>query len=606
MRTHLVWIALIAIGPALAPAIPAAEDGAPSLAKIVPAEVHFFANWKYSQERDQIAKQYLRAFRRLIDSGIGRDLFDLATLDQSPEMREQARNWIRQILDILKTPNWKALIKDEVAFSFRLSVPIPEYMMLFRVPADTAGERQAEFQKLFSKVAEFAPEQLAVREVERLGAKLLRLELMGAPFSLVVASKRDIVAISSSDFLLDGVLSLMDSKDASGSLAKSSRFSSGFQGLSAPEDGQIFFDFPGYLGFIKGMMGMASGAVNDPTGQGIISIAGVILDELARMGPITSVEETNGKRMYTGIKVPFLQRDNSMGFFEELIRDQKPLPDGCIRVVPEDALGFYMTSGISFLKIYDALTELVKERLPNGQGLLEQWQSIQNAVGFHLREDLLSWIDGGFGWISLPGKPAGTETVFFLRLRDEEKAREIILKALEKAKNFLTRRGQAIEFAAVPDMGEAFREVRIQAFPWLRPVIGIPGDYLVVGSSVDAVQRIGAAFGGEAPNFTEHPSYKGMLVPDRPLSEVFFYDVENSLELLANLVSGAGFVASILPENRDTRPVLKVGAILTKLAAFIREVDLLVEFSGWTYYDAEGHAIISKQMARVKASEETF
>jgi len=604
MKRRFVWIALFGLAPVLFPALPVKGADRPSLASIVPEEVHFFVNWQNTEEREQLLKPYLRAFKRLVDSGIGKDIFELATMEMSQGQREQALHWIGQIFSLLKTPNWKALLGGEGALAFRISVPIPEYVVLFRVTEQTAGERQAEFRKLFSSIAQFAPGTLAVTDTTRLGAKISRLELAGVPFALVAASKKDMVALSTSDFLLDGVLGLMDSKDGSGSIAKAGRFTSGFQGLAEPEDSQVFFDLPGYLGFIKGMMGMASGSVQDDKIRGIISIAGVILDELARIGPITSVELTEGKRMFTDSKIPFSQKD-STGFFEELIRDQKPLPDEYARVVPADAVAFHMSCGLDPLKLYDAVTGLVKERMPNGEELLNIWAYIQQQVGFNLREDLFSWMTGGGAWVAFPvnGK---VESVSFLALRDNQKAQEVILKGLGKLRNFLNSRGQRVRSVTAPELGESFKVLRIEAFPWFQPVIGFPEGLLVVGSSPRAVQKVMATYRGEAPGIADNPNFKAMKVPQRPLAEIFYFDVENSLGCLADLIGGVGFVASILPKDRHTRPALKLGAILTKLAIFIREVDLVADYGGWTYYDGEKHSLFSRQMVRLKASEESF
>ena len=75
----------------------------------------------------------------------------------------------------------------------------------------------------------------------------------------MVANKNDTIVLSTSDILLDSTLRLMDAEDASSSIVASERFKQSQMGLP---DGtaKTYFDLGGYIGFIRGMMGMAQGA----------------------------------------------------------------------------------------------------------------------------------------------------------------------------------------------------------------------------------------------------------------------------------------------------------------------------------------------------------
>jgi len=258
-------------------------------------------------------------------------------------------------------------------------------------------------------------------------------------------------------------------------------------------------------------------------------------------------------------------------------------------------------------RIYDALINLIRERLPNGPQLLEHWEKIQARHHFNLREDCLSWIDGGLGCITLPAERGGcAEHVFFLRLKNEEKARQVIRDAFNKAKDFLAARGQSLEAVEIPGLGQDLRELRIGAFPWLRPVAGMPGDVFVIASSVSAVKRVAATFMGQAPNFRENPACAALGLPDGPLAEIYYGDLRGGLQGPANLVSAVGFFASVLPAHHDTRHARKVGTILTKFAAFLRALDLGVDYGGWSRYDPEKHAIFSTSVTRIRQERADF
>ncbi len=62
-----------------------------------------------------------------------------------------------------------------------------------------------------------------------------------------------------------------------------------------------------------------------------------------------------------------------------------------------------------------------------------------------------------------------------------------------------------------------------------------------------------------------------------------------------------GFFASLVPEDPDTKPAIKVGAILTKLAAFLRDIDISLYSAGWSSYDGERHEVNVRKVTATKA-----
>ncbi len=450
-------------------------------------------------------------------------------------------------------------------------------------------------------VAAFAPDVLSVTESTQNGAKVARLGAAAVPVGLAVAARNDTLVISTSEILLDSSLRLMDTEDASGSIVESQRFKASQAGLP-PGTARTYFDLGGYIGFIRGMVGMAQGAVGFQPGgpeQALISVANTFLDEVSRLETISSSEGVKGRQYIADMRLALAQRDGP-GFVEKLIAEQDPIRL-FYRVVPKDALNFVITSGIDPETIYDVALAFVKERVPDGVMAAQQWEGMQQAIGFHLKNDLLSWIDGGFGCITLPGRRgSGSECVLLVRLKDAEKARRFVKMVFDLAQGYAESRGQKMSLVRVTEAGEDFRELRIDALPWCRPVVGTPGDLLVLASSQDAAKRVLQTFRGRAPSIKDNPRFAELNVPDVPMTEVYYYDVENSLTSFANLLGTAGFVASLVPEDRDTRPVIKVGAILTKFAAFLRDVDLSLYSAGWTRYDSASHQVNTRMVTAVK------
>ena len=575
------------------------EEG-PSLARLVPEDVHFHGNFKATPEARRLMAPYARAARDLARSGIGKEFLDLATQEMPPEKREEVLSNVRKVLDLLRTPKWGQLVREEASLSYRFSFPLPEYIALFRVPEAAAPERLGELRRLFEGIAEMTRGNLKVFDGTLEGASILRLQPEGAPIGLIAAAKKGIVALATSETILRSSLLLMDSQDGKGSLASSGRFSEAFRDLSAPGSGLAFFDLPGFARFLRGIVDMAAATAGDnPDAAGAISIVRTILDEVGRIGPIASTSRAQADGVSSETKIPLAQKDGP-GFLEKLLRDQEPVP--VARIVPKDARGFFMTAGVNPVTVHDAIVALIRERIPSAPAVLDRWDRIQEKIGFNLREDLLSWIDGGCAAIQLPRGQSGTcGCVLVLRLEDEAKAREKLMTAYEKAKAFLESRGQTIELAEVPELGDSFRELRIGAFSRCHPVIGIPGKALIIASSTDALKRVAATFRGEAPGFDESPAFAALGFTKDPVYTAYYQDIRESFRDLADLTAGAGFVLSLLPREKDTRPLLTLGSILTKLGTFLRAIDLGVDRGGWDVYDSEKHEIRSHQAGRIKA-----
>jgi hypothetical protein len=241
--------------------------------------------------------------------------------------------------------------------------------------------------------------------------------------------------------------------------------------------------------------------------------------------------------------------------------------------------------------------------MPDGDNMLAMWEGMQDHVGFHVQRDLLSWVEGSAGMISLPGRGGKEECVLFMRVKDSERAKQVLNGLLERARQYLNTRGQRTRFVPLrrfPAEGE-FREVRIASLPWFRPVFGNHKEIFAMGCSARVFRSVNAAVRGESPTIAENPRFQALEVPQQgQVCEIYYQNVEGALRGVADVVGTIGFVLSVLPRNNDSEPAIKLGQILTKGAAFLRDIDLGIDYGGWTRYDARNHALYSRQMVRVK------
>ena len=376
MLSRLGIIALLASALVATPFVKAGDG----LGAWVPADVHMFAHGKSNPAVERISAPFEKAFRDLVASGIGEDVFELATMELGSDERDAIRGEIVKVFKLLGKVDWNALVADEVAFGFRLQMPIPEYVFLFRAK-EGAAKRQGELRQVLDGIAAYAPDALFVGEAKRHGAKIATLSAEGFPVALSAASKRDVVVISTSDFLLNEVLELMDSESGEGSIVRSKRFTETQADLDKGY-GRGYFDLAGYLGFISNAIGMAGGlAQGDPDAQAALKIVKTIFKELAMLQTAAWTERVDGDRVFVDSRLTMKTKDDgAVGFIEKLVADQDPVDD-YIRVVPKDAIAFHLASGVRPVTIYDAIIELIGDA-PEGERALGRWSKIQEKIGF--------------------------------------------------------------------------------------------------------------------------------------------------------------------------------------------------------------------------------
>jgi hypothetical protein len=106
-------------------------------------------------------------------------------------------------------------------------------------------------------------------------------------------------------------------------------------------------------------------------------------------------------------------------------------------------------------------------------------------------------------------------------------------------------------------------------------VIGVLGDELVLASSAAAVAKIEKVMRGAEPNILSLPRFAELGIGKRDgLTSVGYSSVDTSPEPFASILSAIGFVYSLMPEQRELRPIILMGRLMCKFGAAIREIDV--------------------------------
>ncbi len=565
--------------PGLASASPQAV--AP-LTHAVPAGVHFIATWRGTPERAAIDDLYLRAGKRLWDSGVAWDLFDLVSAKAPAEHRDRARAAVEKVLAALGKVDWGTAFGQEGAFAFRFGIPMPEYLLLGRCPEAGLEQSLQGLRGLLGEIASLAPDALEVREGSGGGSETTSLVAKGAPIGIQVARVKGTIVLGFGQSLFASTVHLLGAGDCQGSIGKAASYEKALSHLPRERDEEGYFDLAGMCGvFANGIT--AAGASAGPQAAPVLGAVSTLFEEVAAMQSIAWAARGAGSRLVYD-EVVLFEPGSSNRFFPRLFGGSRTV-EGLDRFLPKDTVTGCASAGCDLLGAYDALLEAVGN-VEGSEKVLEAWRGVQAQFGFDLRADLLAWFSGEHVSVRVPSSRPGlfgdTTGVQLWKVKNPGEAAARVEGLLAKAAAHVRDRGQ--EMRIEPATGtEGLRTISIEAFPNFRPVVGVRGEWLVLAGSAEAAAKVLATREGKAPAIGESERWRALALGiDGPVGSIYYADVEGQLEGFAQLLSGAGFFLSMIPREKDTEPVLKVGAILTKLGRFFREVDVERDRGGFT------------------------
>ncbi|MGH7150105.1 MAG: hypothetical protein ACREIU_05380, partial [Planctomycetota bacterium] len=236
------------------PGLAAASQQAalPPLSYAVPAGVHMFVSWRGTPERAAIDDLYLRAAKRLWDSGVVWDIFDLITTKAPAEEREKVRVAVEKVLAALGKVDWASAIGREGVFAFRFGMPMPDYIVLGRCPEADLDRNLQGLRGLLGEIASLAPEALEIREGSSGGSETTSLLVKNAPIGIQVARVKGTLVLGIGQSLFASTLHLLGAGDGQGSIGKAPSFGKALALLPRERDEEGYLDIAGMCGVFSG------------------------------------------------------------------------------------------------------------------------------------------------------------------------------------------------------------------------------------------------------------------------------------------------------------------------------------------------------------------
>ncbi len=331
------------------------------------------------------------------------------------------------------------------------------------------------------------------------------------------------------------------------------------------------------------------------------SLGKTVVDRLTATAGImdyaAAVDYTEGHTTHND-SVCVLTADAKQNPFYPVFGQRPPLTDFA-KYVPAEAVSYSVSSGIDLNALYTFLEQSVDMVGPKGKEVLAQWATVQEQMGFDVRQDLLAWLQGESVSFSVRME-TGESGAMMIKVSDEAAAREKVVGGLE-ALAALVKEGAAQN----PQMGmfalqvapatheklAGFKKIMLPMMPMLAPVVGVADGYIVVGFSEEAAALCLATGAGEHPNITTNEQVMAeTLVPQGTFTSASFSDMR---QLGTNIAAGlrgvqmaAGLAMMAVPPQ--AQPIVqKILGMLAKLTPAAQKINFYKSSSEVATFDGQ-------------------
>ena len=625
-RVRLCWLAaLLAL---LAPTSVALSQQEPlgSLGRAVPDRSQFFAHWRYPA-----ASPVSAFFRKISDSDLISAAFALLTRDLAKAERAEANHAFRKLARHISDPAWSELISLEGVVAVRVALPI-EGVGLFRVHRDARERHWRALRDLIDGLRSFAPEALRIEANNDVGQdrRQVALAMPGVPWRLVLAQRGDVLALGLTVTLLDETLARLEAEPAAADSREGATTEGGSGEEGSADDGdrkesrgqnalpstaqaafaalpevsgktcaRIYLDAAGCASFLEAILAAAKRAPQDAHRRGVLSFLGWVVRELGLLRHIAIVLAHGNDGWEANTRVQFGVENE--GLLEAAVARATPVAAPGTWV-PAAAEHFVATGGVAWDEVLAGLKHRVRETLPRGRALVEDWEA-RRPLGFDLEGDLLSWFDGGLGVVALP-RGDRQDFIVVVRSRNRQAAEEFRTIALSSLRRVLASRGQALHIETVEEDG-TLQAIHCDAVPEWRVFCGVAEEALVVGTSREALSHLAATYHRGAPGVSDTHFGPSLRLPDGPLLKVWSINAGTLAHGTAEFLGRLSLFFSAF----SAEPSVQVGAngtgsatarghlggVLSRAAVFLRSLPGDVRHGGWARYRADQHCLEVRQ-----------
>jgi len=620
MRTsaRMAWCGWLVVAAAPVWAGPAAF----TLERAVPQGVCVYNHSVPNPEHQFADDLWASVWRELWDTKIDEDIRDLiSSLMATPADSEAFNTSWDELVGLVKQLEFSELFGHETMYLGRMRLPQYEHLVVTRTTEAIVERNAPRVRAVLDKLAELYGGQTAhVTETTVQGATVWSLSLHPAMLPICAAYKGDVLAVGLGQHLLGEVLELLSGGEEVPRLIDDPRFKQVMRVLPSPEDGRSFVDVRAMIESLDGFFGsLASRATEDEHDAAVLAALRAAVRRCDLVDYTATVTTTEDRRVVTHTiisLVPAAMGKPLYGVFckQKLLRRIE-------RYIPEQATSFSASAGLDLGALYRQVLAFVREDWPGGTQILADWRELQNELRFHPDKDLFDWLDGRMVRITLPAshseastQPApdltGQEsaTVVMLGVRDPKLAARKVKAALDRLSNALANLevDQADPTAMfktmfrLPLTSQPARNVPVKGFrkvshpicsAFFNPVYGVWGDWLVIGTSEEAIASMIATARGKHPNIqaSERFQREGLRATG-PVFAVSYSDLSHVGEEIGQMLDMLRLIGGItkMSSGEQAGRILQdLLVIIGKLGPLARKVDFLQSKASITTFDGK-------------------
>ncbi|MCH8967068.1 MAG: hypothetical protein IID43_05275 [Planctomycetes bacterium] len=562
-----------------------------TLGRYIPDDVWMYLNSADNPEHAWIKEQWADVFQAFKDSGIQRDVLSLFASALSDEDRGNFQIKVERLTVLLDAVKWGDLIAREFAFAERVSAgmfPGYDYFLLVRGTPGSATNNMAALVALLEELVSWTDKVTLTQgpkgEIETWTLRLDEVKLNDVAVTLHFFRKGDILGFVAAQDAFKEVLALMEGEKGKRSIAEAPRFVQALGEVKRPEDMLTFFDIKLLLGGFGTLMTTATQKGEDHDEDDVKALAAVkkgfaVLDVVDYS--ITTVE-TDGHRQFTHATTR-IQAGKIDSPAVRIFADRKPF-ERFDKYIPADATSFSVSGFINVEHLYDLIISFIRDDIPQGTEMIDEWNTMLTEWNFEPHRDVFSWWGGEIISVTMPAAivtpMSSTDRVAMVRVKDSAAASQKVGAAIDWVSAFAQEKGQTLTITPATDVhAEGFRQITHPILAmFIRPVIGVKDEWLMVGSSGAAVNKCLDVAAGKAPSIVTNERFKKEgLGADGPVHSISFKDTSKFGQELAGIVGMVGMFGGLasaqIPDEGTKKIVQKIMGIIMKLGPVLQKID---------------------------------
>lgn len=581
---------------------------AADLRDAVPSDVYMAVYARHNPERDYQRAYWKEVWKTFEETKIVDRAIKIVTDRAAQDNVDQARAILDEFREALAPVDWKAM-EDCREFVYAQTMDVgagaqnqvitSQHLVLMRLTPEAAAGSHKGLANLFRMAEKYASGKIAVEESEKDGVKLTQLTLpKEAPFQPTIAHAGDVVVFSSSNRLAEQSLVMLAGGEGQSKFADP-RVQAALEQLPDAEDSIVVYDGKVHfeqLGEIDDFIRRVGR--NDPNAERAAKIVERVIEELSIMDCEVTVEYTEGNQNRSASFGKLLPGTEDK-LLTKVLTGGEPFEDWA-SWVPADALSYHLNTGANLHPAYEWALDLVREEIPEAREGLEKFEAWQAEHDVHVDRDILQAFSGEMVSVTLPGAGSSLgaqQSVTALRCQKPERIRELLHRLVDFLKEQPALKAQMLDLKPVESL-EGFEEVSAALLMVLqvRPVIGFRDDWMYIGSSAAAVEKVLAVQSGEGEAMADAEAFKrfGMEV-EGPVASIQYTDLAASTRGVAQFLKQAGAIAPTVigmagANNADPETM----AVLQEVAGLLPSLGKIVE--KLDFYEAK--------LATVQAGEE--